>query len=45
MAIIEAAVLDERRATPNEILAEVRGLGLRTPSEAVAIVRFDRDSR
>jgi plasmid stability protein len=45
MAIIEAAVQDDRSATPAEILAEVRRLGLRTPSEATGIVRADRDAR
>jgi plasmid stability protein len=45
MAIIEAAVQDDRSATPAEILAEVRRLGLRTPSEATDIVRADRDAR
>jgi len=45
MAIIEAAVHEDRPATPAEILAEVRRLGLRTPSEAVAIIRADRDAR
>jgi len=45
LAIIEAAVQDDRPATPAEIMAEVRRLGLRTPSEATAIVRADRDGR
>ena len=45
LAIIEAAVREDRRATPAEILAEVRRLGLRTPSEAAALVRADRDGR
>ena len=45
MAIIEAAVREERPSTPAEILAEVRRLGLSTPSEAAAIVRADRDAR
>jgi hypothetical protein len=45
MAIIEAAVQEDHRATPGEILAEVRQLGLRTPSEAAALVRADRDAR
>ena len=31
LAIIEAAVQDDRRATPADVLAEVRRLGLRTP--------------
>jgi len=45
MAIIEAAVREDRPATPAEILAEVRRLGLHTPPEATAIVRADRDAR
>jgi antitoxin FitA len=45
MAIIEAAVRDDHPATPAEILAEVRRLGLHTPSEAAIIVRADRDAR
>jgi plasmid stability protein len=45
MAIIEAAVQEDRPATPADILAEVRQLGLRTPSEAAALVRADRDGR
>jgi plasmid stability protein len=45
MVIIEAAVREDRPASPAEILAEVRRLGLRTPREATAIVRADRDAR
>ncbi len=45
LAIIEAAVGEERSATPAAILAEVRRLGLNTPSEAAALVRTDRDGR
>ena len=45
MAIIESAVREDRTATPANILAEVRQLGLRTPSEAAAIVRAARDAR
>ena len=45
MAIIEAAVREERSANPSDILAEVRRLGLQTPSESAAIVRADRDAR
>src|SRR5271166_1008335 len=45
LAIIEAAVQEDRPATPAEILAEVRRLGLQTPSEAAALVRADRDDR
>ncbi len=43
MAIIEAAVREERPATPAEVLKAIRSLGLQTPSEAAAIVRADRD--
>lgn len=45
LAIIEAAVEDGRAETPADILAEVRRLGLRTPSEAAALIRADRDGR
>jgi plasmid stability protein len=45
MAIIEAAVQDDRPARPADILAQVRQLGLQTPSEATSIVRADRDAR
>jgi antitoxin FitA len=45
LAIIEAAVQEERPATPADILAEVRQLGVRTPSESAALVRADRDGR
>lgn len=43
LAIIEEAVRPERELTPAELLAEVRRLGLRTPSESTAIIRADRD--
>jgi antitoxin FitA len=45
LAIIEAAVREERPATPREILDEVRQLGLKTPSEAAAIIRAGRGRR
>jgi hypothetical protein len=45
MAIIEAAVMDERPTSPTAILAEIRQLGLSTPAEAAAIIRADRDAR
>jgi len=45
MAIIEAAVREDRPATPADILAEVRRLGLQTPGEAAALVRADRNGR
>ena len=45
LAIIEEAVRPPRRLTPQEVLAEVRRLGLETPAEAAAIIRADRDAR
>ncbi|MBV9289541.1 MAG: Arc family DNA-binding protein [Hyphomicrobiales bacterium] len=45
LVIIEAAVQDERPASPAEILAEVRRLGVQTPAEAAEFVRADRDGR
>ena len=41
LAIVEAAV-SSPALTPDEVLAEVRRLGLSTPAEAVDIVRADR---
>lgn len=35
----------ERRLSPVAVLAEVRRLGLRTPAEAAAVIRADRDRR
>jgi antitoxin FitA len=43
LAIIEEAVASERELSPAELLAEVRHLGVRTPSDAAAIIRADRD--
>ncbi len=42
MAIIEAAV-QPTSLSANDVLAEVRRLGLRTPAEAADIVRTARD--
>ena len=45
MAIIEEALQPKpRRLTIDEYRARVRSLGLRSPDEAPAIVRADRDS-
>jgi plasmid stability protein len=45
MAIIEAAVREDHAATPAEILAQVRQIGLSTPGESASIVRASRDAR
>jgi antitoxin FitA len=45
LAIIEAAVVDDGPASAADILAEVKRLGVRTPAEAAALVRADRDGR
>ena len=45
LAILEEAVSSSRRLNPADVLAEVKRLGLRTPAEAVEIVRADRDRR
>lgn len=45
LAIIEEAVRSEDALTPMELLAEVRRLGLRTPSDSASIIRADRDGR
>jgi plasmid stability protein len=45
LAIVEAAVSTAPLLTPDDVLAEVRALGLATPAEAAAIVRADRDRR
>jgi plasmid stability protein len=43
LAIIEEAVREPTTLTPRDVLAEVRRLGVQTPSEAVAIIRAHRD--
>ncbi len=45
LAIIEAAVQEDGPAAAAEVLAEVRRLGVRMPSEAAALIRADRDGR
>jgi plasmid stability protein len=45
LAITEAAVQQTRPASADNILAAIRPLGPRTPSEAATIVRADRDAR
>jgi plasmid stability protein len=43
MAIIEEAVQSQRRRSVDEVLSEVRKLGLPRRDEAAAIIRADRD--
>ncbi len=45
MAIIEDAVRPptSRYLTPSEVLAEIRKIGLSTPSDAADMIRTDRD--
>jgi plasmid stability protein len=45
LAIIEAAASGDQADTATNVLAEVRRLGLRTPSEAAFLIRADRDGR
>lgn len=45
MAIVEEAVGASRPLTPDEVLAQVRQLGLSTPRDAAAMIREDRDGR
>jgi plasmid stability protein len=45
MAVLEQAVGASGPLTPDEVLAEVRRLGLSTPQEAAIMVREDRDAR
>lgn len=43
MAILETAVQEVGPLSPEQILAETRRIGLRTPREATAMIRADRD--
>jgi plasmid stability protein len=45
IAIIEDAVQSDKPLTAKELLAKVRRLGLRTPSDSASIIRQDRDRR
>ncbi len=45
MSILESAVRPQIRLTPMEVYERVKALGITTPSESVAIIREDRDSR
>jgi antitoxin FitA len=45
LAILEEAMRASQRLTPMELLAEVKKLDLKAPSEAAEIVRKMRDER
>jgi len=45
LAILEETVKKERVLTPAEFLKVVRAAGVKTPAEAEALVREDRDAR
>ena len=45
LAILDEAVRSPRRLTPDELLAEIRKLGFKTPSESAEIIRKMRDER
>ena len=45
LAILEEAAGTSRPLTPDEILAKVRQLRLRTPRDATRMIREDRDGR
>ena len=45
LAIIEKAVAGEGRTVTSQLLTEVQRLGIKTPREAVELIRADRDGR
>jgi plasmid stability protein len=45
LAILDEALAAEDRLDARQVLAHVRGLGLKTGAEARAIIRADRDAR
>jgi plasmid stability protein len=45
MAILEEAAGTPRPLTPDEVLAQVRQLRLKTPRSAATMIREDRDGR
>ena len=45
LAILEEKLEPKEQLTPSEVLRQVRALGLRTPDEATAMIREDRDAR
>lgn len=45
LAIIEEQAMITPHRTPAEVLRDVRAQGLKTPREAVRMIRADRDAR
>lgn len=45
LAILEESLRSDERLSPDDVLAEVRRLGLHTPTESAAMIRADRDAR
>jgi plasmid stability protein len=45
MAILETALEEQEPLQPSDLIARLRQLDLRTPAEAVADIRRDRDGR
>ena len=45
LAILEEAVGQARPMSAEDVLAEIRRQGIRSPSESATIVRADRDGR
>lgn len=45
MVILEKTLLAGERLTPAEVLERVRKMGLKTPSESIAMIRSDRRAR
>jgi len=45
MAILEENLGNRRSLTPTELLSKIRAFGLKTPGEAVRLIRRERDER
>ncbi len=45
MAILEETLKSQESLHPQAVLEQVRNLGLRTPAEAVSMIRRDRNAR
>jgi len=45
MAILEDSVSKEKLLSPDDLLAELKKVGIKTPAESARFVREDRDDR